>query len=869
MTDADRTLTNGDGSAANEARYAFINMTGTLTAARNVIVPTASKLFFFKNATTGGFAITLKTSAGTGISVPNGKAMVLMCDGTNVIDAVTSFSSLSLATALPVTSGGTGVTTSTGTTNVVLSNSPTLVTPALGTPSALVGTNITGTAANLTAGNVTTNANLTGPITSVGNATTIVGPIPAVTLSGTMSGGGNQINNVIIGTVTPLAGSFTTLTASGNVGIGTASPGEALVVTSSTATTLLVEINNTKAAGQGDAYLKIAKAANGNSNGIQLYTGGTQKWVIGTGITAVDDNFKIYNPAIGASLSIAQSTGVVSTLLDATINGVTVGKGAGSGVQNTAIGASALAANTGDANTALGSSALVLNTSGADNTALGARALFVNTTGGQNTAVGRLALAANTTASSNTGIGYQAGYSNTTGTEVAALGFQAMYSQTTGARNSALGYQALYTNATGTDNTAVGRLALTANTASSGTAVGSGALYANTTGASNSAFGSGALQSNTTGASNVAVGASALVANTTASTNTALGYQAGYTNTTGNNNVYVGSGAGQLGITSSANVAVGKSALAANTGDNHVAVGYAALNANTSGASNTALGQFALYANTTASNNTAVGNQALYSNTTADNNTAVGYQAGFSGTTGAKNTFLGYQAGYDLTTGIQNTFIGSASAYGAGSAVTTGSKNVIIGGYTGAAAPISATGSNFVVLSDGDGNVRGYYDSNGNLIVPVAAKGINFTANTAAAGMTSQLLNWYEEGTFTPVLAFSTSGSVTYSNQEGRYTRVGRQVTINIWIRGASISSPLGNVTLSGLPFTSSATAARVAVAIFPGLMTIVGTAYAVNYPSSNTLTLLVNNNGSGSDLQGTSLTNANFEIYCSMSYFV
>jgi len=45
---------------------------------------------------------------------------------------------------LPVANGGTGVTSSTGTTNVVLSNSPTLVTPALGTPSALVLTNATG-----------------------------------------------------------------------------------------------------------------------------------------------------------------------------------------------------------------------------------------------------------------------------------------------------------------------------------------------------------------------------------------------------------------------------------------------------------------------------------------------------------------------------------------------------------------------------------------------------------------------------------------------------------------------------------------------------------------------------------------------------
>jgi hypothetical protein len=57
---------------------------------------------------------------------------------------------------LKVTKGGTGVGTSTGTGNNVLSTSPTLVTPALGTPSALVGTNISGTAANLGVGKLQT-----------------------------------------------------------------------------------------------------------------------------------------------------------------------------------------------------------------------------------------------------------------------------------------------------------------------------------------------------------------------------------------------------------------------------------------------------------------------------------------------------------------------------------------------------------------------------------------------------------------------------------------------------------------------------------------------------------------------------------------
>ena len=83
------------------------------------------------------------------------------------------------------------LTDETGTGSAVFATSPTLVTPALGTPSALVGTNITGTASGLTAGNVTTNANLTGDVTSVGNATTLTNaPVIAKVLTGYVSGAG-------------------------------------------------------------------------------------------------------------------------------------------------------------------------------------------------------------------------------------------------------------------------------------------------------------------------------------------------------------------------------------------------------------------------------------------------------------------------------------------------------------------------------------------------------------------------------------------------------------------------------------------------------------------------------------------------------
>jgi len=120
----------------------------------------------------------------------------------------------STGTQLNYLSSATG-TTGTTSTNLVFSTSPTLVTPNLGTPSALVGTNITGTASGLTAGNVTTNANLTGPITSVGNATsiasqtgtgtkfvvdntpTLITPILGVASATSMNVGGGTLNGVV------------------------------------------------------------------------------------------------------------------------------------------------------------------------------------------------------------------------------------------------------------------------------------------------------------------------------------------------------------------------------------------------------------------------------------------------------------------------------------------------------------------------------------------------------------------------------------------------------------------------------------------------------------------------------------------------
>ena len=83
MSDANYTLTVADG-ATDQSRKAVLVMTGTLSQARNVICPSSQKVYVVKNSTTGGFAITIKTSGGTGVSVANGTTALVYCDGTNV-----------------------------------------------------------------------------------------------------------------------------------------------------------------------------------------------------------------------------------------------------------------------------------------------------------------------------------------------------------------------------------------------------------------------------------------------------------------------------------------------------------------------------------------------------------------------------------------------------------------------------------------------------------------------------------------------------------------------------------------------------------------------------------------------------------------
>ena len=102
------------------------------------------------------------------------------------------------------------------------------------------------------------------------------------------------------------------------------------------------------------------------------------------------------------------------------------------------------------------------------------------------------------------------------------------------------------------------------------------------------------------------------------------------------------------------------------------------------------------------------------------------------------------------------------------------------------------------------GNIR---IDNGNLVIGTDGKGIDFSITSSGSGtMTSELLNDYEEGTFTPtVRGTSTAGTASYTSPTGRYTKVGRQVFFELYLSWSS-GTGTGNLEIAGLPFTSGST---------------------------------------------------------------
>lgn len=179
LPDADYTLVAAQG-VTDEARSAVLVLGGVLTATRNVIAPSVDKTYVVRNNTTGGQSIVLKTAAGTGITIPNGRSSLVFCDGTNFFGGLTYIAgpltadSLTLTTPLPVASGGTGSSNQGGAqSNLGLGSAAVLTASVANAGNTAVQRDASG---NFSAGTIT--ATLSGNASTSNNATNFNG-LPA------------------------------------------------------------------------------------------------------------------------------------------------------------------------------------------------------------------------------------------------------------------------------------------------------------------------------------------------------------------------------------------------------------------------------------------------------------------------------------------------------------------------------------------------------------------------------------------------------------------------------------------------------------------------------------------------------------------
>jgi hypothetical protein len=122
FSSADVTITLTNSNASQSARHVRLNLTGTSGGTRNLILGSGCQIdkpYIINNGLAD--AVTVKNTTGTGIAVPAGKTMWVFNNGTNVVDVTNHMTSLTLGSALPVASGGTGAMTLTA-NNVLLGN---------------------------------------------------------------------------------------------------------------------------------------------------------------------------------------------------------------------------------------------------------------------------------------------------------------------------------------------------------------------------------------------------------------------------------------------------------------------------------------------------------------------------------------------------------------------------------------------------------------------------------------------------------------------------------------------------------------------------------------------------------------------------
>lgn len=200
------TLPYTDSNDDQDFRCLVLDITATLTGAGTVIVPAIQKPYIVMNNSVGGYAVTVKVSGQTGISVPNGAKVLLYNNGTDVGTAVTYLTSLTLGSALGVASGGTGLTSGTSGGIPYFSSTSAMTSSAALAANAIV----IGGGAGVAPATTTTG---TGVVTAIGNNTNAANGLAVLGAGGALAvaQGGTGLT-----TTTAYSVVFTGTTSTGN-----------------------------------------------------------------------------------------------------------------------------------------------------------------------------------------------------------------------------------------------------------------------------------------------------------------------------------------------------------------------------------------------------------------------------------------------------------------------------------------------------------------------------------------------------------------------------------------------------------------------------------------------------------------------------
>jgi len=559
------TLTSADGTSSESRCAMLVLATGSggsaLTGPGDVTCPAASKMYVVKNGTS--YAVTLKTSSGTGIAIPAGETAFLFCDGTNVNQCVTSFVNATLSGNLTVNGNttlgdaATDTITATGQFNTDLlpstDNARDLGSTAKSWRTLYCETSV------LTALVTTTNLQVTNIKANDGaSAITIADSTGAVTVSTLLN-----VDNLRLETNT-----LSSTNTNGDINITPNGTGAVVVplLRLSGSTSGYVGLKGAAIAGSATYTLPAADGTNGqvlSTNGT-----GTLSWVAAaaSGVTSFSAGTTGFTPntattgvvTLAGTLAIANG-GTGQTTAGAAFNALAPSQTGNNGKYLTTDGTNTSWATVSGGGSPGGSDTQVqFNDSssfGGDSDFTWNKTTNILTIAGIRFGRGGGAIATNLAIGPNTITGTATGQRNI------AIGDSALKDITSGQDNLAIGFETLFSATTATSaNIAIGTYAARV-----------------TTGNLNVAIGAYALQSNGAGTNNTIVGYSAVDTGTTISNTTAVGHKA-LQKATGNTNTAVGSNAGALLTTGTNNLILGYNAEASAVGvDNEITLGNSSI----------------------------------------------------------------------------------------------------------------------------------------------------------------------------------------------------------------------------------------------------------------------------------------------------